>query len=151
MQAFVKVNYIKNYCTQKCGLLAQRLNKLAEALPDSFQSKRVVKPEKIAIDLIDSTLHISDVQKGTFISNYSDFSMEFSSNKEEINKDSEESLEKYFYNQCVKKKMNLSPSSPFRNISIFCLYQECIEKNIPVEQWRKFINAAFDEQIIVIT
>lgn len=131
------------------SLIIQRLNKLAEALPENTQCKKSLKVEKITIDAIDSTLQVSEVHKNTFLSILSDISLDFAFKDE--HKTSEESLEKYFYSQCVKKKMGLSPSSPLRHISIFSLFQECTEKKIPVEQWGNFINAAFNEQFMIIS
>ena len=67
-------------------------------------------------------------------------------NNTSISKESEESLEKYFYYQCIKKKLLMNNNSTTKNISIFHLYQECISKNIPADEWSNFINAAFHEQ-----
>lgn len=62
--------------------------------------------------------------------------------------ESPEIQERYFYNQCVRKKLSLGHNHPAKNISVFHLYQECIQKSIPMVDWNDFISSSFECQII---
>lgn len=90
---------------------------------------------KISIDVIDSTIKLSKLPQDSIISGYSDISIEFTKGRNSP-AESPEALEKYFYTQCLKRKMKKYTNQDF---SMFALYQECIEKKIPVENWERFI------------
>jgi hypothetical protein len=126
-------------------IIAQRLIKLSEAVPEYSQDKTAAKTVLI-VDMIDSILHSSEV-KDSFISMYSELSNLSAVRFKDQN--SQDAMEKFFYNQCIKKKVSLSPDNPLRNLSIFLLYEECISKCIPMADWGKFIDAAFSDKITV--
>jgi hypothetical protein len=127
--------------------------KLAEALnQDAETVKPCEKTEKHMVEMVESTLHLSIKEKDSFVSSCSEMSMEFNRTKNMISQaESPESLEKFFYSQCIKKKMRLSPSHPGKNLSIFFLYQDCVAKKIPVSEWARFITRAFECQLNIIT
>lgn len=54
-----------------------------------------------------------------------------------------ESLEKYFYTQCVKQKSLLPLSHPNRHLSVFSLYESCISQSIPTHLWTSFIRDSY--------
>jgi hypothetical protein len=134
-------------------VLAQRLSKLAEGLTDD----RVVLSswllrENHTINQIESTLHLSICEKDSFLSNCSHISAEPSHTRSFFQSESTpKNHEKYFYSQCIKKKMQIPPNHSGKNLSIFNLYQECQEKSIPVQEWPAFISTALEGQISVIS
>lgn len=82
----------------------------------------------------------------------SEYSYDITEKKEKIEPvDPPETLEKYFYSLCIKKKLSLPHSHPAKNLSIFHMYQECLRKNIPIDQWKEFINISLGDQLIIIS
>lgn len=96
---------------------------------------------KIHIEFVDSMIQISKVPD-SFISGFSDISVEFSKGRSSP-AESPEALEKYFYSQCIKNKLKEQSS---KALSMFDLYQKCIENNIPVEDWKNFIHEAYNSK-----
>lgn len=119
-------------------MAAQRISLISEALLSENDEILHEPLPKINIEVIDSTLQLSKVQQDSFISGYSDISIEFTKGRSSP-AESPEALEKYFYSQCLKIKMKKPTNKEF---SMFRLYQDCIEKNVPVEDWKKFIKEA---------
>lgn len=58
---------------------------------------------------------------------------------------SEEELEKHFYNICIRAKISLPKTHPHSNTPVAELFAEVQRNNIPVSQWRDYINTKFLE------
>lgn len=56
---------------------------------------------------------------------------------------SEEELEKHFYTICIRAKIALPKHHPCSNQPVSELFNEVQHKNIPVSQWRDYINTKF--------
>lgn len=140
LNCFERINsIIRDYNQYPMILMAaQRISLISEALLSENDEILQEPLPKINIEVIDSTLQLSKVQQDSFISGYSDISIEFTKGRSSP-AESPEALEKYFYSQCLKIKMKNSANKDF---SMFRLYQDCIEKNVPVEDWKKFIKEA---------
>jgi hypothetical protein len=119
-------------------LAAQRLSLICEALIGGNKEIIVEPPPRIQIEFIDSTLQISKAPD-SFISAFSDISVEFSKGRSSP-AESPEALEKYFYSQCIKMRLKDGAN---KMISMFDLYQKCLEKGLPVEEWKQFIYEAY--------
>jgi len=118
-------------------LAAQRLSCLSEALDSSSTSIPLQESyRKQHIEIVDSFIQPSKLPQDSFISAYSDISIEFTKGRSS-RAESPEALEKYFYSQCMKKKMRQPTNQDF---SMFALYQECLQKKIPVKDWERFIS-----------
>jgi hypothetical protein len=50
-----------------------------------------------------------------------------------------ETIEKFFYSQFIKLKMDLKISS---HPSMFELYEKCLKEHIPIDNWRSFIHTS---------
>jgi hypothetical protein len=151
-QIFNKINtIIKNNKNHPFILiLAQRLEKIVEGLSDV--PERLNIQERNILEVIDSTLHASADHKSSFISMFSDLSYDANANNANIEiEDASETQEKYFYSLCIKKKLALGHSHSAKNISIFHLYQECLQKNVPVENWGEFVESSLGNQLIIIS
>ncbi|OMJ86856.1 hypothetical protein SteCoe_11567 [Stentor coeruleus] len=131
-------------------ILAQRLEKIVEGLSDTPEKNIIL--EKNTVEVINSAIYVSVYPKNSFISMFSDYSFDITEKKDRTESaESSETLEKYFYSLCIKKKLALPHSHPAKNLSIFHLYQECLNKNIPIEQWKNFVGISLGDQQIIIS
>lgn len=102
----------------------------------------VLEPvQKINIEVIESSVQISKVLD-SFISGLSDISVE-NLNGRPSPAEPSEALEKYFYSQCIKNKLKKSSN---KGLSMFNLYQNCLENGKPVKEWKNFIYEAYNSK-----
>ena len=151
-QVFNRLNFILKFSDFAfMSVISQRMIKLVEALPDGICSEKTENKNKMVLEIIESTLHGSEDHKESFLSIYSDIGLDLEIPNCYDCAAKDKTMEKCFYNQCIKKKLELPPNHNSRNLSIFQLYQECVHKNVPMAEWTNFINSAFVEQINTIT
>lgn len=119
----------------------QNLPKILQAsqhLTFLLENLSAPSPSKLQLDFLDINANTSKAHHESFLSSFSDCS--------EIIKPcpspsgSPETLEKFFYSQCLKAKLS-TPNK--KTIPISTLFQQCQEQNIPVDQWKSFIKSSF--------
>lgn len=127
-------------------MLVQRLERLVEGLCEVADKLHTASANMNA----ESRQISLEDHKDSFISINSPFFFDFSGEKTKAQiEEPNDFQEKFFYSQCIKKKMMLSPKNPSKNLPIFQLYQECLEQQIPVPDWGDFIDKAFEPDISI--
>jgi hypothetical protein len=152
--AFQRIEAVKNSHWPYLNVLflSQRLSKMAEAFVEEMEAtKSSESTEKHPFVMMETISYITSREKDSFGMHFQDNCEKKDMGKLETPSEVPDSLERYFYSQYLKKKLSLDDSYSRKAPSMFHLYQEVLDRKIPVAGWSDFISQSFHSDFNILS